>query len=190
MPCIKINAHSLLQQLYVNICFVGVACNIFLILITTCAFLRMPRIYKPKTNRTKWNDDALKAAINEVREGSLSCNAAAITYEIPAPTLRRLKRDALEHRFNRESKAAGTDWFKSFSARNNVSLRNLEATSIARLRGFNKIAVEQFFTILKEIKTKYYFKADRIYNADESGISTVPTKLPKSHHSKRPTTSC
>lgn len=195
----------------------------------------MPRVYKRKTNRGEWNKDALIAAMREVREGSLCCNAAAITYDIPEPTLRRyLKREALgkelpegagrfkntfnalqtkdfvsyltecnqrglgltsiqvrklayqyaeanniEHRFNRETQAAGTDWLKSFSACNNMSLRNPEATSIARLRGFNKVAVEKFFAILKEVRIKHKFKADRIYNADESGLSTVPTKLPK-----------
>lgn len=198
-------------------------------------FYRMPRVYKRKTNRREWTQDSLVAAMREVRNGSLCCNAAAITYDIPEPTLRRyLKRDArgeefpdgggrfkntfnvqqtqefvsyltecnqrglgltstqvrklayqyaeangIEHRFNREIKAAGTDWFKSFSAHNNMSLRNPEATSIARLRGFNKIAVDKFFTILEEVRIKYKFKADRIYNADESGLSTVPTKLPK-----------
>ncbi|ENN77542.1 hypothetical protein YQE_05990, partial [Dendroctonus ponderosae] len=69
------------------------------------------------------------------------------------------------------------------------SLRNPEATSVARLRvqfglndssvQFNQVSVEKMFTILRVVKEKCNFSADRIYNADESGLSTVPTKLPK-----------
>ncbi|ERL94881.1 hypothetical protein D910_12154, partial [Dendroctonus ponderosae] len=64
-----------------------------------------------------------------------------------------------------------------------------EATSVARLRvqfglndssvQFNQVSVEKMFTILRVVKEKCNFSADRIYNADESGLSTVPTKLPK-----------
>ncbi|KAK4875122.1 hypothetical protein RN001_011544, partial [Aquatica leii] len=54
-----------------------------------------------------------------------------------------------------------------------------ETTSIGRLMGFNRVAVSQFFNLLREIQTKYNFSADQIFNADESGVFTVPTKLPK-----------
>lgn len=156
----------------------------------------MPRVYKRKTNRMDWNKDSLIAAISEVREGSLSCNAAAITYDIPEPTLRKyLKRDALGEKFPEgggrfkntfnaqqtkefvsyltecnqqglgltsiqvrklayqypEANGAGTDWFKSFSALNNMSLRTPEATSIARLRGFNKVAVDFFYNFESDV---------------------------------------
>lgn len=195
----------------------------------------MPRNYQRKTTRRQWNEDALTAALKAIEEGSMCCNRAAVTYNIPEATLRRYRErrgkgmevpehsgrfkstfnaqqtrelveyltdcssrglgltsiqvrklafqfaeeNKIQHRFNRELKIAGIDWFDAFKAANNLSLRNPEATSIARLRGFNKVAVQKFFTILREVKQKYNFKADRIYNADESGLSTVPTKLPK-----------
>lgn len=195
----------------------------------------MPRNYKRKTNRRQWSEESLKAALQAIEEGSRSCYAASVEYQIPEATLRRYRNkkargielpehagrfkstfdaqqtrnfveyltdcnsrglgltsiqvrklafqfaeeNGLEHRFNRETKSAGVDWFDGFKAANNLSLRNPEATSIARLRGFNKVAVQKFFTILREVKQKYNFKADRVYNADESGLSTVPTKLPK-----------
>ncbi|XP_074034640.1 uncharacterized protein [Leptinotarsa decemlineata] len=85
----------------------------------------------------------------------------------------------ISHRFNKSSKMAGKDWIKSFQMKFKVSLRTPEPTSIGRLMGFNKIAVEKFFHILREVRDKYNFEASRIYNADESGLSSVPTKLPK-----------
>ncbi|XP_030745714.1 uncharacterized protein LOC115874645 [Sitophilus oryzae] len=195
----------------------------------------MPRNYKRKTNRRKWDDESRRLALQAVEQGTLSCNAAAIRYNIPEPTLRRCRKKQLtgeelphhagrfnqtftpqqteefvqyitecnsrglgmtsvqvrklafqfaeenkiQHRFNRETKTAGVDWFNGFKAANRLSLRNPEATSVARLRGFNKVSVEIFFSILREVKEKYNFTPDRIYNADESGLSTVPTKLPK-----------
>ncbi|XP_030763701.1 uncharacterized protein LOC115888207 [Sitophilus oryzae] len=83
----------------------------------------------------------------------------------------------IQHRFNRETKTAGVDWFNGFKAANRLSLRNPEATSVARLRGFNKVQLNLFLSL--EVKEKYNFTPDRIYNADESGLSTVPMKLPK-----------
>ncbi|CAH1960860.1 unnamed protein product [Acanthoscelides obtectus] len=195
----------------------------------------MPRKYKRKSSRREWSDIALKSAMRDVEEGTLSCNAAAGTYDIPEPTLRRyLKKkmegvdlpqhagrfkntfnteqtqdfvryiqecnarglgliliqvqklafeyaetNGIEHRFNKQNKMAGIDWFRQFRAENNLSLRNPEPKSIARLRGFNKVAVEKFFDILKDVRLKYELPPERIYNSDESGVSTVPTKLPK-----------
>ncbi|KAH1022881.1 hypothetical protein HUJ04_012198 [Dendroctonus ponderosae] len=150
--------------------------------------------------------------LQALEQGTLSCNAAAIEYKIPEATLRRYRRkqlageklpqhavrklafqfgekNGIQHRLNRETKIAGIDWFDGFKATNHLSLRNPEATSVARLRvqfglndssvQFNQVSVEKMFTILRVVKEKCNFSADRIYNADESGLSTVPTKLPK-----------
>lgn len=69
---------------------------------------------------------------------------------------------------------AGKDWVDSFRRRcTNLSLRKPENTSAARCFAFNKTAVNDFFGNLEKVYTKYKFTADRIYNFDESGISTV-----------------
>lgn len=85
----------------------------------------------------------------------------------------------IEHRFNRNRKLAGKDWLTNFIKENKISLRTAEATSVARLMSFNKPSVQKFFDILRDVLEKYKFSPDRIYNADESGLSSVPCKLPK-----------
>lgn len=45
--------------------------------------------------------------------------------------------------------------------------------------GFNKTQVLKFFDNLSELISKYKFPASRTYNMDESGISTVPNRIPK-----------
>lgn len=61
----------------------------------------------------------------------------------------------------------------------NFSLRKPESTSIARLMGFNRQSVSNFFNALKELKTTYNFQPNQIYNVDETGVSTVATKNPR-----------
>ncbi|XP_030745251.1 uncharacterized protein LOC115890301 [Sitophilus oryzae] len=105
-------------------------------------------------------------------------------FGLTAIQLRKLAYDFAEeqgitHRFNKERKLAGKDWLSNFIKDNKISLRTAEATSVARLMSFNKPAVQKFFDILREVLEKYKFSPDRIYNADESGLSSVPCKLPK-----------
>lgn len=54
-----------------------------------------------------------------------------------------------------------------------MSLRKPESTSADRSFGFNKSAVGEFFDNLERVIQKHKFTGDRIYNFDESGISTV-----------------
>ena len=71
---------------------------------------------------------------------------------------------------------AGKCWLQGFLARNpQLSLRSPESTSLARAVGFNKPVVMKFFEIYKEELTKHSFSADRIWNADESGLTVVHT---------------
>lgn len=85
----------------------------------------------------------------------------------------------ISHQFNKSLKLAGRDWLISFMKRHKISLRTPESTSIGRLVGFNRVEVMRFFDLIRELKVKHNFTPDRIYNADESGLSTVPTKQPK-----------
>ncbi|KAJ8953481.1 hypothetical protein NQ318_023602 [Aromia moschata] len=70
----------------------------------------------------------------------------------------------IPHRFNNNKKVAGQDWYIAFTKAIRLSLRTPEATSLGRLM---------------DVRIKYGFSAGQIFNADESGISTVPTRLPK-----------
>ena len=84
----------------------------------------------------------------------------------------------IDHPFSQEEKAAGIDWLKGFMSRHqkSLSLRTPEATSAARARGFNQVSVNRFFDLLEKLQEKYTFTPDRIFNVDETGITTVPNK--------------
>lgn len=84
------------------------------------------------------------------------------------------------HSFNRDKKMAGKHWLYNFLGRNRaLSLRNPEATSKARAKGFNRDAVKKFFDLLSSLYNKYKFAPNDIYNVDETGILTVPNKQSK-----------
>lgn len=80
----------------------------------------------------------------------------------------------------RENESAGLDWFKNFMKRNpGLSLRTPEATSLSRATSFNKTNVQDFFKKLTDVMGKYEFAPSRIYNIDETGVTTVqkPKKI-------------
>lgn len=78
-------------------------------------------------------------------------------------------------------KSAGGDWFSLFMKRNKskISIRTPEATSLARASAFNQHNVNSFFQNLQEVLDRYHFKAADIWNADETGTTTVqkPVKI-------------
>lgn len=59
-----------------------------------------------------------------------------------------------------------------------MTIRQPEATSLARATAFNKHNICTFFNIVKETITKLNVSGAQIYNLDESGLTTVQ-KLPK-----------
>lgn len=84
------------------------------------------------------------------------------------------------HRFNISSKLAGRDWVYSFLKRYpDLKLRQPTPTSIARAMGFNKTQVKIFYDNLQDLYKTHNFPPSRIYNMDESGVNTVPKKIPK-----------
>lgn len=86
----------------------------------------------------------------------------------------------LPHAFNTEKKMAGKKWFYAFIRRNpRLSIRQPEATSLARVKGFNKKNVQHFFDLLESSITKFNLTPDRIFNVDESGFSTVQKRTQK-----------
>jgi len=89
-------------------------------------------------------------------------------------------KNGLVHRFNPEKKMAGKKCLYGFLKRNNrISLRKPEAASLARAMGFNKPAVHNFFTLYNRVIQENVIQASRIFNCDETGVSTVhkPTKV-------------
>lgn len=75
---------------------------------------------------------------------------------------------------------AGEDWYLAFMKRHrNLSLRTPEQTSLNRAKGFNRSSVQAFFGLYDEVLSLHHYAAVDIYNIDESGFSTVPSKLEK-----------
>lgn len=69
---------------------------------------------------------------------------------------------------------AGIEWMRSFMNRHpRLSLRKPENTSVARVSAFNKYNVDVFFNNYEEVQRKYSFEPSRIWNTDETGVSTV-----------------
>ena len=87
------------------------------------------------------------------------------------------KANNIHHRFNSKKEETGKEWYRGFMSRHaELSLRMPEPTSAARAQGFNKVAVGKFFDLLEELQDKYHFTPDRIFNCDETGITTVPNQ--------------
>jgi hypothetical protein len=94
--------------------------------------------------------------------------------EVMSLTYELAKRNDLQHRFNAEREKAGKDWFRAFMSRHpELSLRQPEATSLARVKGFKKESVMHFMDLLEPLVDKYGLDALRIFNMDESGLTTV-----------------
>jgi hypothetical protein len=84
------------------------------------------------------------------------------------------------HRFDAAKLMAGKDCMYGFLKRHpDLSLRNATATGISRAIGFNKVQVKRYFNNLEHLLTKFKFHPHRIFNMDETGVSTVPTKTAK-----------
>ena len=80
----------------------------------------------------------------------------------------------------KKDQMATRDWYYSFMERHpTLVLKAPEGMSIARIVAFNKVNVETFFKAYTLAMEKYTFTPDRIYNLDESSLSTVmkPVKV-------------
>ena len=90
------------------------------------------------------------------------------------------ERNNLKHRFNKEKQMAGRDWLNGFLSRHpELSIRQPEATSAARARGFNRVVVGQFFDFLESVMDEHKFSPQDIYNVDESGFTNVQGHMSK-----------
>lgn len=69
---------------------------------------------------------------------------------------------------------AGEDWFRSFMKRNpKLPSFTAQPTSLARATNFNASNVDSFFNNLQVVMDRDHFEPQNIYNADETGITTV-----------------
>jgi len=78
------------------------------------------------------------------------------------------------------NECAGEDWLCSLMKRRpELSLRTPEATSLARATAFNRHNVKEFFDNLSDVRRRYQYSPQDIYNVDETGLTTVqkPAKV-------------
>lgn len=79
-----------------------------------------------------------------------------------------------------ELEKANKTWYYGFMRRHpNLSLKTPTQTSANRAMAFNKQTVDEFFNLLSATLDAHKFPPERIWNADESGFPTVPTKTVK-----------
>lgn len=75
---------------------------------------------------------------------------------------------------------AGRKWYRKFMTRHpELTLRTPEQTSMNRVKAFSRPNVDKFFGNFSRLLEEHKFDATSIYNMDESGFSTVPTKIGK-----------
>ncbi|XP_071581471.1 uncharacterized protein [Temnothorax nylanderi] len=130
-----------------------------------------------------------KTIFNAVQERALMkyiLKASDINYELSLLELRKLayeyaKKIGISYPDSWDVKGeASSDWQLSFMKRNrNLSLRTPEQVSQYRSKSFNKENVDAFFSNLSSVLNATPFEAHRIWNMDESGCPTVPTKAVK-----------
>lgn len=82
----------------------------------------------------------------------------------------------IKHRFNKEKLKAGKDFYYDFMKRHpDLRLRTAESTSLQRAVGFSKEQVDRFFDTFSQLMDKYKFSPSKIFNADETGVTSVHT---------------
>ena len=106
-------------------------------------------------------------------------------YGLTPMQLRRLAYDMVEalgikNPFNSATKLAGKDWLMGFLQRHpTLSIRQPQATNIARAVGFNKPQVQRFFGLYRALVERNTYDPSNIWNMDETGITCVhrPRKI-------------
>jgi DDE superfamily endonuclease len=90
------------------------------------------------------------------------------------------EKNKIPNNFNAKLKMAGKGWYYNFMKRHpTLSLRQPEAVSLARAKGFNRENVDHFYRLLKKIVEQNNFDGTQIFNVDEKGFTEVAKKSPK-----------
>lgn len=135
-----------------------------------------------KTNKLSKIHSGHKTIFSKAQEEKLALQLIKLSnmyYGLTPLQFRRIafevaQKMKLKHNFKKDAKLAGKDWLKGFIMRNpSVAVRKPKATSISRIKGFNKASCGRFFTNLESLMEEYAFPGSRIFNMDETGISTV-----------------
>lgn len=69
---------------------------------------------------------------------------------------------------------ASYNWLRSFRIRNELMKRKPQLISLARARAMSRYNTDRFYRQLKYLFDTYNFPPARIYNVDETGVTTVP----------------
>lgn len=87
-------------------------------------------------------------------------------------------RNNLPHPFSNRDANAGKKWLRNFFKRHpNLSLRKPQGISKNRIKGFTPENINLFFDLLEPALEKINFNPLRVYNVDETGITTVQSKI-------------
>lgn len=123
--------------------------------------------------KTVFSPDEERELVSHILKMEVRCYGIT-TREIRSLAYQLAIRNGKAHCFNTEKQLAGWDWLHGFRKRHpELVLRSPEATSAARLQGFNKVAVDQFFDVLTRELEGGKFSPSRIYNVDETAVVTV-----------------
>lgn len=107
-------------------------------------------------------------ASGESQHGLASKQAKLLAYEVV------IANDKTVPESWKENKCVGKDWFTLSLERNpQIILRIPEPTALAIAMGFNKPVVNKFFHNLQHILAKYTFTPNKIFNTDETALTTV-----------------
>lgn len=128
----------------------------------------------------KFNGRQIFTDPEEIQLCKYLCKSADIHYGLTYLQARELAFQYANHLNKKypetwdEKRSAGIDWMKSFMKRHkDLSLRKPENTSLSRATSFNKHNVQEFFGNYQNVMDRHHFKPHRIYNIDETGLTTV-----------------
>lgn len=142
-----------------------------------CTTLRRRR----KTGNTKKIPLGPSPSLGEVNEKKVATHIKKMQKFGFAPTQSMVREMAyglaeklkIHHKFNKNKKRAGKDWFKAFMKRNtDLSIRKSEGVSLARARAMNRTDVGNYFELLQQVleQNNLIDKPGSLFNMDETGL--------------------